>query len=101
MNTILKLLLTTVISTTFLTGCSTAPVQNDRLNTVENLLRDSERVLSQNSVSNPKQYAKENLDTASAYLLTLKDNKRRFSDIQLKRYNSLSERVSTLQKKLY
>ena len=100
MNTVSKILLSTVISTSFLTGCSNAPVQTGRLNTVENLLYDAERVLKLNSVSNPKQYAKENLDTASAYLLTLRDNKKVLSDSQLKKYNTLSQRVLSLQKQL-
>jgi len=57
-------------------------------------------MLSRNSGPNSKQYAKQNLDTAGAYLLTLRDNKKVLSDTQLKRYNSLSQRVSTLRKQL-
>ena len=100
MITVSKILLTTLLTTTVITGCSTAPVQTDRLNTVEDLLLDAERVLSNKSVSNPNQYAKENLGSASAYLLTLRDNKKVLSDSQLKRYNSLTKRVSALQKQL-
>ena len=100
MNTVSKILLSTVLTTTLITGCSNAPVQNNRLNTVENLLQDAERMLSQNTASNSQLYAKENVDTASAYLLTLKDNKRVLSDSQLKKYNTLSQRASSLQKQL-
>lgn len=100
MNNVSKILLTSVLTTALLSGCSNAPVQNNRMNTVENLLLDAKRALSQSSDTNSKRYAKDNLDTASAYLLTLRDNKRGFSDIQLKRYNSLNQRVSKLQKQL-
>ena len=100
MITVSKILLTTALTTTLLVGCSNAPVQTDRLNTVEDLLFDAENVLSRNTGPNPKQYAKENLDTAGAYLLTLRDNKKLLSKIQMKRYNSLTQRVSTLRKKL-
>jgi len=98
--TVSKILFTTVLTTTLLVGCSNAPVQTNRLNTVEDLLLDAERMLSRNSGPNSKQYAKQNLDTAGAYLLTLRDNKKVLSDTQLKRYNSLSQRVSTLRKQL-
>lgn len=95
-----KVLLTTILTTTILTACSNAPVQNKRLNTVEYLVIGAERALSSKSVPNPVQYAKGNLDTAGAYLLTLRDNKKILSEIQLKKYNSLTQRVTILLKQL-
>ncbi|WP_299879591.1 hypothetical protein [uncultured Cocleimonas sp.] len=100
MITVSKILFTTVLTTTLLVGCSNAPVQTSRLNSVEDLILDAERVLSNNAGPNPIQYAKQNLDTAGAYLLTLRDNKKVLSDIQLKRYNSLTQRISTLRKQI-
>jgi hypothetical protein len=92
-----KIFLATTLST-LLVACSNAPVQTKRLNTVEDLVVGAERVLSNNTNPNAKQYAKQNLDTAGAYLLTLRDNKNILSDNQLKRYNALTQRISVLQK---
>ena len=97
MITVSKIILATTLST-LLVACSNAPVQTKRLNTVEDLVIGAERVLSNNTNPNAKQYAKQNLDTAGAYLLTLRDNKKILSDNQLKRYNALNQRISVLQK---
>ncbi|MEB8433702.1 hypothetical protein OO007_15795 [Cocleimonas sp. KMM 6892] len=97
MITVSKIFLAMTLST-LLVACSNAPVQTKRLNTVEDLVVGAERVLSNNTNPNAKQYAKQNLDTAGAYLLTLRDNKKILSDDQLKRYNALTQRISVLQK---
>ncbi len=95
-----KILISSIITAVLLTGCSTAPVQGDRLNTAEELLIDVENILARSSEPNAKLYAKEQLGSANAYLLTLKDNKKVLTKTQLQRYNALLQRASSLQKRV-
>jgi len=84
----------------YLTGCSGTRIQTSRLNSVEDLVYDAESALKSKSNPNYKQYATESLGSASAYLLTLKDFKKSMNMEELKRYNYLLQRVSTLQKSI-
>ena len=92
------LITTTVLM--MLTACSTSSVQTKRLNTVEELILQTEHDLTNSSGSSNKIKAQEKLGTAKAYLATLKDYQKSLTTKELARYKDLTKKSEELSKQV-
>lgn len=72
------------------------PLQSGRLDTAESHIIQAEHALQRKQI----RIADENLGTASAYLLTLRDNKKALTKNELKRYQALKQRSEGLMKQI-
>ena len=98
MHTLTKPALAVALSVSLLaiTGCATSNLQGSRLDAAEEHLIQAERA----SASNKVTLADNNLGVATAYLATLKDNKKRLTESQKKRYQTLLQREKNLARKI-
>ncbi len=84
----------------FLSGCSSTSLQSKRLDTAESFIVEAEHILDSPPHRDRITAINENLGTANAYLLTLKDNKKYLSENEKKRYPSIKQRADQLKKSI-
>ncbi|MEE9326385.1 MAG: hypothetical protein V3U71_03745 [Cocleimonas sp.] len=84
----------------YLLGCSSISLQSKRLNTAESFIIEAEHILNGSPQRGRLTAANENLGTANAYLLTLKDNRKHLSENEKRRYQSLKQRANQLKKRI-
>ena len=84
----------------FLTACSSTALQSKRLNTAEDFIIQAEQALSRSPSNTQIRIADENLGTAHAYLATIYDQRKFLSKHELKRYQTLKQRVDGLYKRI-
>ncbi len=84
-----------------ISACSTANLQTDRLNSVEDYLQQVEVLLSSSQNSQSIYIADEKLGTAKAYLETLRDNRKFLTENELRRYNALKQRANSLARQIH
>jgi len=100
MNNVTRLFFLSSLIILQLSGCSSSPLQSNRLDTAESFIAQAEQALNGSPLNNQIRIANENIGTANAYLLTLHDNKRRLSVNEQKRYLSLKLRADNLKKRI-
>lgn len=84
----------------FLMACSSIPLQSKRLDSAEDHIIQAEQALAGSSSNVQIRIADENLGTASAYLDTLKDQKKFMTEPETQRYQSLKQRAEMLLKQI-
>ncbi len=88
------LLLITFVS--FLTGCSSTPLQSTRLNKAETYMIQAEQALS-STQADRKNIAINNIGISQAYLATIKDNLKFLTKVEKKRYYALVTRAKGIE----
>jgi len=83
-----KLLIINFIGVLLISGCSSTPLQSQRLNKAETYIIQAEQALT----ANKRKLAINDMGTAKAYLDTLKDNLKFLSKSEVKRYHKLRSR---------
>jgi len=91
-----KLLAVNLVMSILILGCSSTPLQSQRLNKAETYIIQAEQALT----ANRKQLATQDMGTAKAYLDTLKDNLKFLTKTEVKRYHNLRAREKNTSAKV-
>jgi len=95
-----KLSLISFLVLNLLSACSTASIQTQRLNTAESYIQQTEQLLVGSLDDDLIRAAQQDLDTANAYLATLKDYRKLMTDDEMKRYKALKQRSDEIMKRI-
>ena len=81
-----------------LSACSTTSLQSNRLDSAESYIVRAEKIIANSPRKAEKNLAEENLGTATAYLETLRDNRKFLTKDEHKRRQELKQRADKLSK---
>ncbi len=84
-----------------LSACSRTNLQSNRLDSAESYIERAEQIIANSPRKAEKNLAKENLGTATAYLETVRDNRKFLTKEERKRRLELKQRAKTLSKLIY
>jgi len=81
-----------------LSACTNASLQSNRLDAAESYIVRAEKIIANSSGKAEKNLAEESLGTATAYLETVRDNRKFLTKNEHKRRQELKQRADKLSK---